>query len=115
MTERAFPFIRVNEREPKPRTHGVTEIRGPYYTPLGRRGLEDILETAGAYVDALKFGGGSFAIMPRKALRELIDLCHQHEVTVCTGGFVEFVLTQGPAAVEKYLNRIGAALESSAH
>jgi hypothetical protein len=27
--ERAFAFVRVNERPPKPRTRGVTEIRGP--------------------------------------------------------------------------------------
>jgi phosphosulfolactate synthase (CoM biosynthesis protein A) len=50
--DRAFPFLRINERSPKPRTRGVTEIRGPYYTPLGPRQLEDILETMGAYIDA---------------------------------------------------------------
>ena len=32
--ERAFSFLRVNERQRKPRTEGITEIRGPYYTPL---------------------------------------------------------------------------------
>jgi hypothetical protein len=41
--ERAFPFLRINERPPKPRTRGITEIRGPYYTPLGPRQLEDVL------------------------------------------------------------------------
>ena len=49
----------------KPRTRGVTEIRGPYYTPMGRRYLEDVLETMGRYVDTLKFAGGSFTLMPR--------------------------------------------------
>ena len=29
----------VNVREGKPRTRGITEIRGPYYTPLGDRAL----------------------------------------------------------------------------
>jgi phosphosulfolactate synthase (CoM biosynthesis protein A) len=29
--ERSFPFLRVNERERKPRKCGLTEIRGPYY------------------------------------------------------------------------------------
>lgn len=62
MTERAFPFIRTNERARKPRTRGLTEIRGPYYTPMGRRYLEDVLETMGAYVDSLKFAGGSFVL-----------------------------------------------------
>ncbi len=45
MTERAFPFIRTNAREGKPRSRGVTEIRGPYYAPVGRRYLEDLFET----------------------------------------------------------------------
>lgn len=59
MSERAFGFLRLNEREGKPRRRGVTEIRGPYYTPMGRRYLEDLLETMGDYVGALKFAGGS--------------------------------------------------------
>ena len=76
---RAFSFLHVNDRPPKPRARGVTEIRGPYYTPLGTRQLEDILETMGAYVDALKFAGGSFSLMPRHAVKALIATCHAHE------------------------------------
>jgi hypothetical protein len=57
---RAFSFLRLNERPPKPRERGLTEIRGPYYTPVGKRYLQDLLETAGAHVDSLKFAGGSF-------------------------------------------------------
>ena len=75
--DRAFSFIKVNERPPKPRSRGVTEIRGPYYTPMGKRYLQDVLETMGAYVDSLKFAGGSFSLMPRQAVKELIDLCHR--------------------------------------
>src|SRR5512135_1147250 len=100
--ERAFSFLRVNDRPNKPRTRGVTEIRGPYYTPMGKRYLQDILETMGSYVDALKFAGGSFCLMPRPAVKELIDLCHAHDVLVSTGGFIEQVLTQGPEAVQRY-------------
>lgn len=102
-TERAFSFLKVNERPPKPRTRGVTEIRGPYYTPMGTRYLQDILETMGAYVDSLKFAGGSFSLMPRQAVKDLIDLCHAHDVVVSTGGFIEYVLTQGPEAVHRYI------------
>src|SRR5438067_10491806 len=104
MNERAFPFIRMNEREGKPRTRGITEIRGPYYTPMGKRYLEDVLETMGQYVDALKFAGGSFALMPKRRVRELIELCHAHNVLVSTGGFIEYVLGQGPDAVHRYFN-----------
>ncbi len=101
--ERAFSFLRVNERQGKPRTRGVTEIRGPYYAPMGRHYLEDILQTMGAYVDVLKFAGGSFSLMPRQAVKELLDLCHRHDVLVSTGGFIEHVLTQGPEAVDHYI------------
>ena len=103
LDERAFAFLRVNEREAKPRSRGVTEIRGPYYTPMGRRYLEDVLETMGTYIDVLKFAGGSFSLMPRKAVKELLDLCHRHDVLVSTGGFIEHVLTLGPEAVDRYI------------
>jgi phosphosulfolactate synthase (CoM biosynthesis protein A) len=100
---RAFPFIRLNYRERKPRTRGITEIRGPYYTPLGRHMLEDIFETVGEYVDALKFAGGSFALMPRRVLVDIVDRCHRSEVLVSTGGFIERVLSQGPDTVDRYI------------
>lgn len=103
MAERAFPFLRVNQRGSKPRAVGLTEIRGPYYTPLGKRQLEDILETMGGYVDSLKFAGGSFSLMPRAVLVEFLKLCHAHDVLVSTGGFLEYVLAQGPEAVARYI------------
>jgi phosphosulfolactate synthase (CoM biosynthesis protein A) len=46
--ERAFSFLPLNERPGKPRPRGITEMRGPYYTPMGRRYLEDVLETMGS-------------------------------------------------------------------
>ena len=101
--ERAFSQIRLNPREGKPRQHGITEIRGPYYSVMGKRYLHDILETMGHWVDHLKFSGGSFSLMPREAVRELLDLAHEHEVLISTGGFMETVLTQGPEAVDYYI------------
>jgi len=106
--DRAFSFLRVNERQPKPRTHGVTEIRGPYYTPMGKHYLQDVLETMGAYIDVLKFAGGSFSLMPRQVVKGLIDLCHAHDVLVSTGGFIEHVLTQGSEAVSQYIQECKA-------
>jgi phosphosulfolactate synthase (CoM biosynthesis protein A) len=102
-TERSFPFLRVNQREAKPRKCGLTEIRGPYYSVVGRRYLEDLFEMMGAYVDSLKFAGGSFTLMPEEAVREIVDLCHKHDVLVSTGGFVERVLAQGGDAVRRYV------------
>ena len=101
--ERAFAFLRTNQRPAKPRSRGITEIRGPYYTPMGPRYLEDLLEAMGSYVDSLKFAGGSFTLMPRKIVKELIEIAHRHDVMISTGGFIEYVLTQGSDAVEKYL------------
>jgi phosphosulfolactate synthase (CoM biosynthesis protein A) len=101
--ERAFSFIPLTTRPHKPRKTGMTEIRGPYYTPMGRRYLEDILETMHPYVDGLKFAGGSFALMPRERVRELIELAHRHDVYVSTGGWIEHVLRYGADAVAKYI------------
>jgi len=101
--ERSFSFLQVNQREGKPRKRGLTEIRGSYYSVVGRRYLEDLFEMMGAYVDSLKFAGGSFTLMPKPALRDIIELCHNHDVLVSTGGFIERVLVQGSDAVRKYV------------
>lgn len=98
-----FEFLRRNERDSKPRTTGLTEIRGPYYSPMGKRYLADVLETMHLYVDSLKFAGGSFSLFPDDALKALIDTAHEYDVLVSTGGFVEYVLTQGEAAVDAYI------------
>lgn len=93
----------MNQRQSKPRMQGLTEIRGPYYTPMGKRYLEDILETMGTYIDSLKFAGGSFTLMPRGQLSEIIELAHRYEVLVSTGGFIEYVLTHNREAVPAYI------------
>ncbi|KAK5192877.1 hypothetical protein LTR99_010247 [Exophiala xenobiotica] len=105
--ENGFGFIRHNPRTPKPRDKGVTEIRGPYYSAYGKRHLQDVLETMGYHVDGLKFAGGSFSMMPESAVRELVDLAHQYDVYVSTGGWIEHILTQPDAhtVVDKYLKK----------
>ncbi|KAE8333769.1 hypothetical protein BDV39DRAFT_188148 [Aspergillus sergii] len=83
-----FGFARSNPRPPKPRSKGVTEIRGPYYTGL----------TANI---------GSFSLFQEKPLRELIDLAHEHGVYVSTGGWAEHLLTHPDtsAVFDKYLQK----------
>src|SRR5215831_6133495 len=100
---RAFGFLEMNRRAEKPRRVGLTEIRGAYYTPMGRRYLEDLLETMGSYVDSLKFAGGSFALMERKHLQELIETAHRFQVAVSTGGFIEYVLAKEPKQLRRYI------------
>jgi phosphosulfolactate synthase (CoM biosynthesis protein A) len=97
-------ILRLNVREGKPRSKGVTQIRGPYYSVLGVHCLEDVLELAGAYVDSLKFAGGSFCLMPEEGVRAIIDLCHRHSVLVSTGGFLERALPLGADAVTQCLD-----------
>jgi len=107
MNDRAFEFLHVNDRPDKPRETGITEIRGPYYDPMGPRELRDILETVGHYVDIYKFSGGSFALMPEPIVRQLIDVCHEFDVQVSTGGFVENVLVRDHELVEEYVAEAG--------
>ena len=82
MNGRAFDFVPLNRRDVKPRKRGLTEIRGPYYTPMGRSYLSDVLETMGHWIDGLKYAGGSFTLMPRERVRELNALAHAHDVKV---------------------------------
>jgi phosphosulfolactate synthase (CoM biosynthesis protein A) len=100
-----FRFLWTNQRPGKPRTRAVTEIRGPYYSTMGARYLADVLETMGDYIDSLKFAGGSFSLIPQKALQELIEVCHTHDVLVSTGGFIEHVVMQGGSAVGRYIEQ----------
>lgn len=102
--ELPFSFIRLNDREAKPRSKGITEIRGPYYSVLGKRALLDVLESMAPYIDSLKFAGGAFTIIGEQALEEIIHLCNQYDVMVSTGGFIEYVLTKGKEAVRKYID-----------
>lgn len=99
-----FSFIKTNHRQKKPRQTGITEIRGPYYSLMGKNYLIDVLDTMGPYIDAIKFAGGSFTVIQPPALQDLIDTAHAYNVLVSTGGFIEYVLTQGKEAVKKYIS-----------
>ena len=108
-SERAFSFLRANDRGEKPRSVGVTEVRGPYYASYGLNHLEDLLRTMGAYIDSFKYAGGSFSLMPREEVAAMNDLCHDYGVLVSTGGFIESVLARGGAeAVRRYVEECSA-------
>jgi phosphosulfolactate synthase (CoM biosynthesis protein A) len=100
---RAFDFLHRNKRPDKPRETGITEVRGPYYDPMGPRELRDLLETMGRYVDVYKFGGGSFTLYERDTLESMIGICHEHDVLVNTGGYIETVLLRNPDRIEDYI------------
>lgn len=103
MDECAFPYLRINERDTKPRRQGLTEIRGPFYKPIGLNQLADILEFQGDYIDSFKYACCVQRLMSRRKVVELNELCHKYDVMVSGGGGLEFVVTRGPEAVEQYL------------
>src|SRR5215211_2533399 len=102
-SDKYWTFLKTNHRPPKPRSKGLTEVRGTYYTVVGNHYLNDVLDLMGNWIDSIKFAGGAFTLFPYPALKEFIETAHQHDVKVSTGGFMEYVLTQGNDAVHQYI------------
>lgn len=103
MAEKAFAFLDMADIPDKPRETSVVEMRGPYYNMLTRGGTRDILEDWGDYVDGYKFSGGAFRLLDRDKLVELIEICHDNDVWVDTGGAVERYVVEGPEMVQRYI------------
>jgi phosphosulfolactate synthase (CoM biosynthesis protein A) len=102
-TRKAFDFIEISEVPPKPRKTGVIEIRGPYYAPTTIGYVKDLLEMWGEYIDGFKFAGGSMRLLSVDMVKGILKVCHDHDVYVSTGGFVERIIVQGKDAVDRYL------------
>jgi phosphosulfolactate synthase (CoM biosynthesis protein A) len=100
---KAFDFVKISEVPPKPRKTGVIEIRGPYYAPATIGYVKDLLEMWGDYIDGFKFAGGSMRLLSVDMVKSILKNCHDHEVYVSTGGFVERIIVQGTDAVDRYL------------
>lgn len=103
MATTSFDFVFRAYRPKKPRSVGLTEVRGPYYSTYGTRHLADVLDVAGQWVDGVKWAGGSFALLPREQVRAFSDLAHEHNAYISSGGWIETVLRYGPDAVDQYL------------
>jgi phosphosulfolactate synthase (CoM biosynthesis protein A) len=108
MTETTFSFIPRAARPNKPRTTGLTEIRGPYYSAFGQRHLADLMETVGVWIDGIKYAGGSFALMPPEAVKSINRIAHDYHAYVSTGGWVENVLRYGCDATDRYIDEAKA-------
>ena len=102
--EKAFDFIKIDLPPRKPRQVGVIEMRGPYCTSVRYGYLRGLLDDWCDYVDAHKFAGGSMRLLARSRVRQIIRTCHEHDLYVSTGGFVERVIVQGKIAVDRYLD-----------
>ena len=102
--KKAFDFIKIDLPPKKPRHVGVIEMRGPYYTSVSYGYLKDLLDDWSDYVDGYKFAGGSMRLLARSRVKQIISICHEHDLYVSTGGFVERVIVQGKRAVDRYLD-----------
>ena len=74
-------FLDVPARSPKPRTQGLTHVidKG-----LNLRDIEGLFDTAGEYVDVVKFGWGTSYVT--KNLEKKISLYRSFETPVVCGG-----------------------------
>ncbi|WP_148239492.1 phosphosulfolactate synthase [Ruania zhangjianzhongii] len=99
----SFDFVPRAYRPTKPRSHGITEIRAPYYDTFGTRHLQDVFDVAGQWVDGIKWAGGSFALLPTEQVKAFSEIAHAHDSYVSSGGWIETVLRYGDDAVDAYL------------
>ncbi len=67
----------------KPRTRGLTMVidKG-----IGLTAFEELMETAGTYIDVVKLGFGTPALYPLRVITQKIKLAHAYEVTILPGG-----------------------------
>jgi phosphosulfolactate synthase len=83
LEEMAFPFIAVAPRSTKPRESGLTIVADRGY---GIRRIADLIETAAAHVDWVKFAIGAWRVLPADLLRRKIDMLHAAEIRVFLAG-----------------------------
>ncbi|MDH5275985.1 MAG: phosphosulfolactate synthase, partial [Gammaproteobacteria bacterium] len=81
----AFPFVRVAPRASKPRDEGLTVVadRG-----VGMHRVEDLLETAGEFIDYVKIGIGVFRLQTEALLKRKIKAFQRAGVSVFLAGDV---------------------------
>ena len=107
LQEMAFPFVRVAPRPSKPRHSGLTAFadRG-----LGMNQVADVLETAGDYIDLVKFAVGMYRLQKESFLKRKIAAYHKAGIRVFTAGDVsEAAFMQGVSArFFRELKKLGA-------
>ena len=99
LEDKCLSVVRVPARQAKPRTEGLTIIadRG-----LGRNALEDLLVTAGHYIDIAKLAMGASRLMDEDFLRAKIETYRSKGIPVFFAGEIsELALIQG-VGVEYY-------------
>ncbi|MFN5513337.1 MAG: phosphosulfolactate synthase, partial [Cyanobacteriota bacterium] len=78
-----FSQINLPERASKPRSKGISMILDK---GLGLRELNDLLETAGSFIDIVKLGWGTSLTQGIELVKQKCELLARHQVLVCPGG-----------------------------
>lgn len=104
MTNHIFSGLDGDGRSSKPRTKGLTMIAD---WGIGPHAQEDLVVTAGPYVDFAKIAVGISRLLSNEALRNKLAHYQQHEINTFPGGqFLEYAEIEGkfdlyfPAVVE---------------
>ncbi len=90
---RAFRSVKIPERSKKPREKGLTMLvdKG-----VGLRSQQDLLESAGEFIDLAKIVTCLSGVYSEDYLRKKISLYQEHHVDVFPGGmFLELAIKQG--------------------
>jgi phosphosulfolactate synthase len=75
---------------------------------LGLHAFEDLMQTAGAYIDVLKLGFGTSALYSSEILRKKAELARAHHICLIPGGtFLEVAVQQG--VVPSFFDTVAAA------
>lgn len=91
--EFAFSSIPIPDRQPKPRSRGLTMMID-WGLPLGLQ--NECLEHHGLYVDEAKIAAGIPRVMPAQRLREKLAAYGNHGIPCFPGGlFAELAIAQG--------------------
>ncbi|MGO2074580.1 MAG: phosphosulfolactate synthase [Pseudoalteromonas sp.] len=83
MQSSSFPFFTFPPRKSKPRTAGITMVLDKH---LGINATQDLMQTASAYIDIVKFGWGSAMLYDEELLKKKIRIYRDQGIKVCTGG-----------------------------
>ena len=74
-----FDRLQLQSRPPKPRATGWTMVLDK---SLGLHGAQDLVDTAGDYIDVVKLGWGSSALYPQAVLERKIQIFCEHGIRV---------------------------------
>jgi phosphosulfolactate synthase len=103
-TDDRFAYL-TGDRPGKPRDSGLTFVIGDAVTSGGPRGLQDLLEFAGPWIDWYKFVYSSLPLQSPALVQQKLDLLEAHDVQGFPGGnLLEIAESEG--VTERFLEDV---------